>query len=212
MIRGHLTIAALVLLLGSASPALAHIRLDVPTNRYNDQKNGPCGAVDDRRTDRVTFLEPGATITVQWEETIKHPSHFRIAFSEVGTEDFEDPQDFDDYDTNDAVLLDAIPDREERGGFEAEVTLPDVECDDCTLQLMQIMYDKSLDNAFYWQCADLVLRRGGGGDAGVLPADAGQAPSGGGCAVGKSRGPAGALGAALALAVYAPRVRSTRGG
>jgi hypothetical protein len=200
-------VAALVLWIGAVSPALAHIRLDSPVNRYPDQKNGPCGSTNDQRTDRVTVFEPGQTITVEWEETIKHPSHFRIAFSASGTDDFEDPTDFDDYYTNDAVLLDEIPDREEGGFYQAQVTLPDLECDDCTLQLMQIMYDKSLANAFYWQCADLVLRAGGG-DAGS--GSGGGESSGGGCHAGRT---AGGVGAALALlAIYVPRMRRARAG
>jgi hypothetical protein len=205
-------LAALVLCLLSTSPALAHIRLDSPANRYNDQKNGPCGAVSDQRTDRVTVFEPGQTITVEWEETIKHPSHFRIAFSASGTADFEDPRDFDDFYTNDAVLLDNIPDREEAGFYQAQVTLPDIECEDCTLQLIQVMYDKSLANAFYWQCADLVLRAGGGdagGDAG--PGSDADASSGGCWAARGSKG-AGAVIVLALLAVYAPRVRRVRAG
>lgn len=42
--------------------------------------------------------------------------------------------------------------------------LPDVECDNCTLQAIQVMYDKppyvTPGNDLYYQCADLVLRRG----------------------------------------------------
>jgi hypothetical protein len=203
-------LGALLFTVVSAASAQAHIRLDEPLNRYdNPQKTGPCGAGDDERTERVTVYAPGQTITVAWEETIDHPSHYRIAFSQRGTEDFEDPRDFDDFYTNDAVLLDEISDRDGGGAYEIEVTLPDVECEDCTLQLMQIMYDKSFEQAFYYQCADLELREGGGSDAGPGPDESG----GGGCRASGRSGAGGAAALVLALAVfYAPRLRRVRAG
>ena len=236
MTRTTLGALAALVVLGAIAPAHAHIRLDVPENRYNDQKNGPCGAVDDRRTDRVTVYEPGETITVRWEETIKHPSHFRIAFSAEGTADFEDPADFNDYYTNDAVLLDEIPDRDTPGFFEAQITLPEEPCEDCTLQLMQIMYDKSLADAFYWQCADIELRAGGGGSQPGADADGGGSQPGadagpdprpdagsvispdppdadGGCHVAGGGGFGAALAVALALfAFHLPSARTGRAG
>jgi hypothetical protein len=61
------------------------------------------------------------------------------------------------------VLADRIPDAAvglTRGAVT--VTLPDLECAACTLQLIQVMTDKppydGLDD-FYYQCADLVLTR-----------------------------------------------------
>jgi hypothetical protein len=75
--------------------------------------------------------------------------------------------------SNDAVLLDGIEDDPPTYPlYSVSITLPDVECDNCTLQLIQVMYDK-VSNGFgnddiYYQCADLVLRRGdtAGADAG----------------------------------------------
>ncbi len=70
---------------------------------------------------------------------------------------------------NPSVLLDDIDDAS-GGNYSATVTLPNVECDNCTLQVIQVMYDKPPytipGNEMYYQCADLVL-------AGPIELDAG---------------------------------------
>lgn len=164
----------LAVLAWSASAA-AHIQLMSPPNRYNDQKIGPCGkGATDARTTRVTVFEPGQTITVTWRETIGHPSHYRISFDADGQDDFADPPTMQAYYSNAAVLLDEIPDQSGTQTYSVEVTLPDIECENCTLQLVQVMYDKPPytvgGNDLYYQCADLALRRSGSTpDAGVPP-------------------------------------------
>jgi len=91
-----------------------------------------------------------------------------------------------DFYNNDAVLpgmdnlmphVEASPD----GMYEFEVTLPDVECDNCTLQVIQVMEDTShgpynvevgglFDTGdIYYQCIDLVLTRAQGGAGGGAP-------------------------------------------
>jgi hypothetical protein len=60
------------------------------------------------------------------------------------------------------------------GSHTLQVRLPDVECDSCTLQVVQFMYDTM--RPYYFQCADLALRRPSAGDAGAndaAPRDAG---------------------------------------
>jgi hypothetical protein len=153
--------APLIVILAGARPALAHIQLDDPPARTTQQKDGPCGAADSPRGETATVFAPGETITVRWRETINHPSHYRIAFDADGDDDFADPADFMDFSGNPTVLLDAIEDRA-GGEYSASVTLPDVVCETCTLQLVQVMYDKPPygdGNDLYYQCADLALRR-----------------------------------------------------
>ena len=82
------------------SSAFAHVRMDSPTPRYPevqggeadmDIKEGPCGRDNDARTTdetRITTLEAGSTITVEWRETIPHTGWFRIAFDDDGQDDF----------------------------------------------------------------------------------------------------------------------------
>jgi MYXO-CTERM domain-containing protein len=213
------------------APALAHIGLDQPTARYADQKSGPCGAVNDARTGNVTVFEPGETITVEWRETINHPSHYRISFDVDGHDDFVDPPQMYDFYSNDTVLLDDIPDA--AGGISVQVTLPNVQCENCTLQVIQVMYDKPPytipGNDLYYQCADLALRGDldtgaptgtdtdtppgtttDPGDTSAATGDTGEAEAkaGCGCAPGGLGGQGvGGLGLALGLAVLRRRRR-----
>lgn len=218
----RLVLPALGCLLGTllwpAGPARAHIDLDWPTDRgCADQKSGPCGGGCDARSENVTVLPPGATITVQWTETVPHPSHYRIAFDDDGIDAFEAPTGYDDIQTSPSlpVLLDGIEDRDGTGAYEAQVTLPDIECETCTLQLIQVMYDKPPwdTNDIYYRCADIALRSGtpapvdagpgqGGADAG--PGNGGE-PGGGGSGCHSAGG--GSVGGGLLLLLAAVLLR-----
>lgn len=177
-----------------AVPASAHLGLTSPTSRYgqNVLKTGPCGMGDGPRSDNVTTLTAGETITVEWDEYIDHPGHYRISFDEDGQDDFVDPPCLAECDNRDmeielnsnaAVLLDGIEDREGGGAYSAEVTLPNVECDNCTLQVIQVMTDKPPyeipGNDLYYQCADLVLEAGAADMGGGEPDMGSTAPDGG---------------------------------
>lgn len=142
----------------------AHLDMIAPLSRYGPDvlKNGPCGISGGERTDNVSYFEPGATIEVRWNEYVDHPSHYRIAFDVDGDDDFVDPSTMMEMYSNDAVLLDGIEDSASDPVYRVSVELPDVECDNCTLQLIQVMYDKPPyqvgSNDIYYQCADLVLK------------------------------------------------------
>jgi hypothetical protein len=195
------TAAALAVLLG-ANVARAHISLEQaqpPTHlsRYGDGelKEGPCGRAGGTRGTNVYTYEPGQTITVNVQEFIPHSGYFRIAFDEDGDDDFLDPQSIDpverqcqtdeprcgesDFYNNAAVLPD-LDDLEPHGSntqaktWSWDVTLPDVECDHCTLQIIQVMEDHGkylLDNDVYHTCIDLVLKHGASPDAGPMAGD-----------------------------------------
>ena len=159
--------------------ARAHLDMTNPVSRYGPDilKRGPCGAPGGERSANINYFEPGETIEVEWNEYVDHPSHYRIAFDQDGDDDFVDPAFIDpvtmqELYSNDAVLLDGIEDKPPSDPlYRVSVTLPDVECDNCTLQVIQVMYDKLEDgvenNDIYYQCADLVLRKGGAPDAGA---------------------------------------------
>jgi hypothetical protein len=180
--------------------ARAHLGLDAPVSRYGPDvlKTGPCGVTNGERTNKVTYYEPGATIEVRWNEYVDHPGHYRIAFDDDGVDDFVDPATMMEFYSNDTVLLDDISDGEpSQRDFVATVTLPDITCDNCTLQVIQVMYDKPPyelgGNDIYYQCADLILREGGappdagvGADAGI---DAGTESTASGCAAATGRHP-----------------------
>jgi hypothetical protein len=168
------TLSIAVLLSGlSVATAHAHIQLDFPPQRYTDQKAGPCGrAGDPGRGEIITVFEPGQLIMVSWRETINHPGHFRISFDADGQDDFFIPATETTCDTGLPVLADCIADLPGGGMTGMAVTLPNIECENCTLQVIQVMTDKPPygdGNDIYYQCADIALRAGGGPDAGPTP-------------------------------------------
>ncbi|MFO0667549.1 MAG: SCE4755 family polysaccharide monooxygenase-like protein [Polyangiaceae bacterium] len=156
------------------SVASAHISLTYPPPRYADLKKGPCGkgGALDVRGANVTKLKPGATITVTWKETIGHPGHYRIAFDPNGQSIFQDPKSFSDVSGGPGVLMDGIADKTGTQTYSQQVTLPNVECTNCTLQVIQVMTDKvpyGDGDDIYYQCADIVLAKDALDDAGTFP-------------------------------------------
>lgn len=170
-----------------ASDAAAHIDMIEPPPREvgssrepnSDLKQGPCGQVTTGRTSKVSVFEPGETIEVTWRETINHRSYYRIAFDRDGDDAFPtfagsgrgaqgiDPREQCPVDGQ-VILAYELEDgaRETR---TLRVTLPDVECERCTLQVVQYMFDAN--NPYYFQCADLALRRRQALDAGAAVAE-----------------------------------------
>ena len=228
--RAVLATALTILPLGIAD---AHIHLTSPLSRTDsptgDQKAEHCGVAGQGRTARVTTLLPGATITVTWDETINHPGHYRIAFQPdgdtfpipppgTGPEGFPtlDQTGTTDNTTGAMILADMIPD----GMQSTSVTLPNMECNNCTLQFIQVMTDKpdyttdANSDDIYFNCADLTLSASApppmdgaptGGDAGVDP------PGGGGDLGGCSATKGSRSGIALGLIVGALlRLRRSR--
>jgi MYXO-CTERM domain-containing protein len=174
-VSGALTTLLLVV---SPSVAMAHIALTSPTPRYAQLKAGPCGkGATDARTTKISTFEPGAKITVTWNETIGHPGHYRIAFDPNGQSLFTDPSSFTDVAPRPGVLIDNIADKTGTQSYSQEITFPNIECNNCTLQVIQVMTDKAPygdGNDNYYQCADIVLARA---DGGAPVADAGGASS-----------------------------------
>lgn len=167
----------LSLLVFFATPAAAHIQLDYPTARTTQQKDGPCGTVDSVRGQNITELVAGETITIVWRETVNHPGHYRIAFDDDGQDDFVDPASFTDFYTNDTVLFDEIADKQ-GGDYTFDIVVPNTPCDNCTLQVVQVMTDKAPygdGNDLYYQCADIRIVAPDTGDVGTPDTgDAGQ--------------------------------------
>jgi MYXO-CTERM domain-containing protein len=203
-----------VLLLGQ-SPAHAHIRMEgVLKSRTPDgllpglddaQKMSPCDGA--RSAGPVYTFQPGTTITLSVEESIPHPSYYRIAFDNDGEDGFKEPKsikpivasrpcpyDKDDqcgqsdfcnvYDPNGPrVLWDNLDPHASGGGnYSWNVTLPDIECENCTIQVIQVMEDTvhgaycpqgscaaasaSLED-IYHRCINIKLKRGATNSPGV---------------------------------------------
>lgn len=179
---GVASIFAFLLLFAPSSSAHLDLLYPEPRELGSDRrstnsnlKQGPCG--QDRRNERtqtVSVFRPGETITVAWNEYVNHTSYYRIAFDVDGDDSFpvfagrfvsekdDDPALLCPVDGH--VILAYEFDDRVRGDHSLEITLPNVECENCTLQVIQFMYGSS--RPYYFQCADLALRPGGA-DAGI---------------------------------------------
>ncbi len=116
-----------------------------PRTSDTQLKTGPCGNI--ARTSRSTIFSEGQTIDLEFEETVNHPGHYRIAFSPAND------LDFDYY-----ILADNIPDVGSNNTYTQQVTIPMQTCTACTLQLIQVMTtstNPSPATDFYYSCADI---------------------------------------------------------
>jgi len=100
---------------------------------------GPCG--DGDRSGHVSEISPGP-LTLHWEEPVNNKgSNFRIALSRNGVDDFEECILVNNIPHNDASNPTWDEETEEFTYTEYSLTvdIPDVNCDDCTLQLVNIV-------------------------------------------------------------------------
>lgn len=164
-----------------APTAKAHIELIEPLARHEivefdtGIKSCPCGlggsnrtcdvaadGSDPNRSERVARYEAGSTITLRFEEYVGHSGSYRVAFDPEGA-------DFDDFNSNILVPIVADPPGDmgnvgEGAIWEIDVTLPDMTCDNCTLQLIQAMHGDQVNPVTdpanldsYYTCVDLEL-------------------------------------------------------
>ena len=189
----HLRVSAcLLVVLGFlAGEARAHFAVDLGDSHESrhgpgEIKAAPCGRVESERSEHVYTYAPGETINLSWIEYVAHPGYFRIAFDNDGDDDFRNPASIapagrtcgegepncgdGDFYNNPTVLIDDFGRHEvaENGRrYSVDVTLPEVECENCTLQIIQLMteaskapYDPAAEDAddIYYQCIDLRLQ------------------------------------------------------
>jgi hypothetical protein len=215
-------------------------------SRYGDahamQKEGPCGRNDGQRGEHVYTYESGQTIQVSLKEYIPHPGYFRFAFDADGDDDFKAPASIKPLDAKRACPLNpadqcgaldlynspaVLPNMDylephlaaaTKGTYTFDVKLPDVECTNCTLQVIQVMEDDAFHGPFnpepghpddpnyiadiYYQCIDIVLKA-----PASKPSNAASAgdDEDSGCAIstGQGSGAPGALLAALGVSLGA---------
>jgi len=188
-----------VLLVGHG--ARAHVSLIDPPPRLEGEagvhqlKSRPCGQNSNARTTTVTEYAGGETITITFSEYIDHNSYYRIALDVDGDDSFpyrpeqNTSQQGDDPLTSDAPLSDInevldvyilgyfLDDEAgfgQRHEYSTTVTLPNIDCTNCTLQLIQFMYND--DQPYYYQCADITITASDSGnttDAGAVSTGAG---------------------------------------
>ena len=162
--RSVRTLALASLLLLASGTASAHIAMTKPAPRTDAQKTGPCGASGSRRGSRVTNFAPGETITIEWNETIDHPGHYRVAFDDDGEDAFTATPN-NPNDNFASTLVEPIADKV-GGPYAQTITLPTTPCANCTIQLVQVMTTAVPYNSFYFQCADITIGGSGDGDGG----------------------------------------------
>jgi hypothetical protein len=221
--RSPLSALPAVAIVVAPAIATAHITMLSPDRRTSEQKQAHCGFTGSTRANATTH-PTGERLVITWDETIAHHGWYRISLHPDG-DTFRIPPASDgpngyggasNFPTEDMtgmtdpggsiILADRIPNPHPGGGVQSfEITLPDVPCDNCTLQLLQVMTDTPTydpNSALYFQCADLVVSSTapdagpppdaspadgavGGPDAGT---DAGPRDSGGCRTTGKSSG------------------------
>jgi len=172
----------------AAAPASAHFILVAPdswieANVLGDpQKAAPCGTSEKTKgaeTGKVTAMKGGDTIHIKIKETIYHPGFYRVALAVKDRAEL--PKDPDaitrqgtrgpisvsgriESNPQPPVLADglflhhAAPAKD--AFWEADVKLPNINCDKCTLQIIQFMesHGPNPEGDFtYHHCADLKI-------------------------------------------------------
>jgi MYXO-CTERM domain-containing protein len=192
-------------LLAGASPALAHFNLMYPPsattqNATGDpQKTPPCGG--SAKTNVVTKVRAGDVITLKWSETVPHDGHFRISITDGAPSVFKDPVVTGancgaaaiEASPTMPTLMDGIHVHKGTATkmWEQQITIPNMSCAKCTLQVLQFMANHGTP-CFYYHCAELEITAAGG------PTDGGAGDAGGGAdaaGAGGSPGSGGSSGA-----------------
>jgi hypothetical protein len=212
--------------LGIVGTAHAHVALQYPESRngHDDIKEPPCGIEGSQRGDKYYMAQPGTPIQLVMDEYINHPGWFRIAFDDNGEDALvephlpcADPKNNPDlcFDKTTAPLgwvQNLFPHGEGSAAiWNYNYTLPNITCDNCTLQVIQVMTDKAPfetpGNDIYYQCVDLVLsaEAPAGGLTLIDPTPDDEPPGNSGCNAGSTH--AGWL--ALSFLAFALRRRAT---
>jgi len=159
-------LAGLILLFTvcDGKPAIAHFRLIYPQpwivedERGDPHKLWPCGGtIEDggTRSGIVTAVTGGSKMVVKLDETIYHPGHFRISIAKSPNMLPPDPFTYlketdrgwrSDWaiieeDPIPPVLVDGLWQHTEPyiGLRETEITVPNIECEGCFMQVIQFM-------------------------------------------------------------------------
>ncbi len=165
--------------------ASAHFNMFEPANmivqneRGDPQKKGPCGGTTaDAGTQSgiVTPVRGGQMLHIKIKETVYHPGHYRVAFAKTPGELPADPE-IETRQTEKGVqsvsakiaaakapiIADGLFVHNQRPApdfWETDVRVPNVDCDNCTLQVIQFMAEHGLnqDGGFsYHHCAVLKI-------------------------------------------------------
>lgn len=137
-------------------PGLAHahavLSFPVPRNANSGNQIAPCGAP----AGAPVAYKSGSTVSILWEETIHHTGSFQIYFSAANDANLSTGT------TPGSTLLlnypQNITDSNVPHYYAATVTLPNISCTNCTIQLVQTATNAGVNNPFfYFSCADISL-------------------------------------------------------
>lgn len=158
-----------------------HARLTIPTPRSNDSgiKTGPCGGL--ARSATPTLVQGGQSLVLSWQETVNHPGKFLFAMSMGNDANFQSNPLVT---VNDSQNSGALPHL-----YSTVVTIPNINCDTCTIQMIQSMEENPSAPSYYYSCADIkIVATSGGGNTsqGVENSTNKAAPAMAGCGLVKS--------------------------
>lgn len=109
--------------------AVAHLIWDPDSQTPpRNEQGGSCG----EPTGNITRFKPGETITTTFNVLITHEPTVSIAFAEQNDEGFDE-----------TILATAVP--APYGLNTVTFTLPDIECDACSLKIYQVNYSSCTD-------------------------------------------------------------------
>ena len=185
----RLMLAMFALAIVAEPPTYAHFRLLEPASwliendRGDPQKAGPCGGTNTdwgKPSYAITKAMGGQKLHIKLQETVYHPGHFRVALAvnsptelppdpQVTTKDSEkgpqsvsaviqDPPQI-------PVLADGLFVHSTRPAgtippVETDITLPNINCKHCTLQVVQFMAEHGFNNPggyTYHHCANVQI-------------------------------------------------------
>jgi len=173
-----------VSLLALPATAQAHFTILAPPPASNSTNGGkgdpPCGPTD-TPSNVVTPVKGGSKLMLQVNEFVSHPGFYRVALSlksrselpldnvvkdkngMVLAPDSKGTSATADYQANPVfpVLADNLFPHTSGAMFSGEITLPNVNCDKCTLQVIEFMANHGSNGPkegfFYHHCADLKI-------------------------------------------------------
>ncbi len=171
-----------------AGPASAHFILVAPDawmeiNPLGDpQKAAPCGTSEITKgtpTGKITTMKGGDLLHIKIKETIYHPGYYRVALavldhSELPADPVAETREGPkgpisvsakiDPAPKAPVLADGLFFHRERPAadtfWEADVKLPNINCEKCTVQVLQFMEEHGLNKEgefSYHHCADVKI-------------------------------------------------------
>jgi hypothetical protein len=180
-----LSLSLLALLI--PAQARSHFILEEPTAtlvldpRGNPQKPEPCGAAADGSSPTTSVITPvkgGTQLHIKVKETVYHPGHYRVALAGKAADLPPDPETVTrttekgpysvsakiDKDPKPPVLADGLfvhTERVDSGHvWETDVRIPNIDCDNCTLQVIQWMAEHGFNKEggyTYHHCAELKI-------------------------------------------------------